>query len=243
MIHAVLSTVTLAAVGAAFFRRRKSWRCGYMWQQVLTLGVVLQGIGFLLCSPIQSKLLGQVLLAITGTSHMDDYLGHLAFLAAVSCVICAVAYRLVPKADLERFLVWIEAPGALASTAMLLCITFSRRTHPRARIRYLDFFDVPLDTWLSAYWLIYGGAMLYLLGVLIWLLVVLRHNDKRSRLSSDLFIAAAALGLASTLTRIADVLMPSLHIPNEPVWALMSAAIAFSSLAASLSWRNARISR
>jgi len=231
----------MTVVGLSIWVRRKSWRRdNYIWQEVLTLGIFLEGVSFLLCMPSQSFLLGRALHTLTGVAHLRDYLGHLCCLAAIACVICAVAYRLLPQTDIERFLVWIEVPGALAAFSMLICLTFSSST----RIEYppADFLDVPCDFWLKGYWLAYGGTVIYLTGMLIWMLVILRQ-DKRSRLSSDLFIAAATVGLASIVTIITRALMPSWHIPAESVWGLVSAAVAISSLAAGLSWRrNAHVS-
>jgi hypothetical protein len=232
----VLSAIVLTAVGAAVWSRRKSWRSS-VWQDTMTLALVLEGVGFILVAPWQTDLLGDLLFTVTGTAHMDDYLGHLCMLASVSAVIMAVAYRLIPKSGVERFMLRIEAPGAAAAIIMLVCILFSSNTKTQATY---DFFNVPVDGWLRAYWITYGVTVVYLIGWLIRLLIILRA-DKRSRLTCDLFGTGCAIGLVATTAIIARVVAPGLHIPVQAVWAALSASIGFSAVAGWVSWRrNAR---
>lgn len=230
---------TLAVAGAALWMRRKSWR-SYTWQQVLTLGVVLGGIGYGLCLPVRECPVNRALYAATGISHLRDFIGHLAILAAAAALICAFAYRLVAAQHMEAFMLRIEVPGALAAVIMLISMLFSHQTKNPAPAP--DFFDVPIDGWLFAYWLAYCGAQLYFAGYSIRMLIILRR-DERSRLPADLFIAAACVGACVAFTRMVDVATDAVWIPDGAVWTLISTAMTLAALASAVSWRRAAKTR
>jgi hypothetical protein len=114
--------------------------------------------------------------------------------------------------------------------AIALSHNLSRETPP-------DFLAVPCDFWLRVYWLTYGATIIYLECFLVRLLWVLRR-DPRSRLTSDLFIIATGLGLASfavLLTRI--IINPGLVAPFW-IWAPSSVAGGLAAFAAAWSWRE-----
>ena len=58
-----------------------------------------------------------------------------------------------------------------------------------------DFFDVPTDFWLSAYWLLLCGTLIYLLGYGSRALLILR-KDPRSRRIANVYLVASAFGIS-----------------------------------------------
>jgi hypothetical protein len=227
----------MTSVGTAAWSRRKSWR-SFSWQQLMTVGLLLGGFAYALCMPAPYdywRAINYAVYRALGICHVHDLIGHLVSLAASSCVIAAVAYRLVAADRIEDFMVRIEVPAALAAFAMVICMLCSRSTKHWGT-RY--FVDLRLDGWLTAYWLIYSLTDLYLLAYLVRLLVILRGQDKRSRRSADLFIAAVCVASAAIVGRVVAVLAPSVQIPNSATWALYSISVVLTSLGAAVSWRR-----
>jgi hypothetical protein len=181
-----------------------------------------------------SHYLEHPLFRISGVAHLRDFFGHALFICAICCIIYACACRLVPDRELESVLYKIEFPGAIAAGTMLAAITLSHNlSHETAP----DFLDVPCDFWLRVYWLTYGAIFIYLLCFLARLLWVLRR-DPRSRLTADLYIIAAGLGLVSfavLLTRCIST--PEGLVARFWIWTPSSVAGGLTAFAAAWSWR------
>jgi uncharacterized membrane protein YsdA (DUF1294 family) len=232
MTQSTLTALALCFCGGTIWVRRKTWRI--RWDRALTMAFLFQGLGFALCAPAMSHYLEHPLFRITGVAHLRDFFGHVLFICAICWVIYACACRLVPDHELESVLYKIELPGAIAAGTMLAAIALS---HNLSREPPPDFLAVPCDFWLRVYWLTYGAIIIYLECFLVRLLWVLRR-DPRSRLTSDLFIIATALGLASfavLLTRI--IINPGLVAPFW-IWAPSSVAGGLAAFAAAWSWRE-----
>lgn len=229
MTQSALIALALCFCGGAIWVRRKTWRI--QWDRVLTMSVLFQGLSFALCAPTMSHYLGHALFRITGVAHLLDFFGHVLFICAICSVVYACACRLVLDHQLEDLLHKIEFPGSVAAGTMLAAITLS---HNLSRNPTPDFLDVPCDFWLRVYWFTYGALVIYLLCFLVRLLWVLRR-DPRSRLTSDLFIIAAGIGLVSFAALLARVINPGL-IARFWIWTPSCLAGGLAAFAAAWSW-------
>ena len=187
----------------------------------------------MLCAPITHPYISRPLFPITHTAHLVDFLGHLCWIAALSAVIYATAYRLVPADRIAPVMRrYVDRPCAVAASIMLVCITLSHSTRTRT---HADFFDVPVDGWLRAYWLTYGVLVVYLLIYVARLLLVLR-TDPRSRVSADLLLGGSVLGIVSVTTIVTLVTLPEsaigpLHAFHVWMWVAMSIPSSFAASA------------
>jgi hypothetical protein len=219
------------AAGCCILYRRKSWR--YRWDGVVTLSVGLQGVGFMLCAPIQVHYLGRWLFTLTGHGHLRDYFGHLCFISSAAALIYAVAYRIAPDGTIERFMRRIEIPATFAAAVMFVAILEARplRHYPAG-----DLFNVRPDGWLRVYWFTYGLILLYLLGYLIYLLRILRQ-DPRSRVSANLYITASMIGLVSVVATMCHTVL-SIEVPLHWFWGPLSMSSGIAICVAAWSWRR-----
>lgn len=226
-----MSVIAMTTGGYALWCRRQTWRM-MPHDSVLTLGILLQGIGFFLCFPPTGRLVGQPFYFLTGITHFRDYIGHCCFFSAIGCIIYAAVCRLLPDDEVRRWMRRVEISGAIAAPIMLLALVSSPRTkHPH--VPY-DFFSLPCDGWLDLYWLVLSVHCAYLTVLAIWALSILR-GDPRSRCVADAYIAAGYTNLATVLCLMTATIG---HHPGlvPCVWALLGMAGTLCTVGSYESW-------
>src|SRR6476619_6755057 len=120
-------------------------------QVAATLNIALQGLAVLLMSPWASETVGQLLHTLTGKWNLEDYIGHDAYVVAASAIVYNALGRLQDDHAMQRtFKQYIERPATLCIP--LLLATFSLGNG--SAVYRPDFFQVPTDPWLTAYWII-----------------------------------------------------------------------------------------
>jgi hypothetical protein len=97
---------------------------------------------------------------------------------------------------------------------------------------------VPTDFWLSIYWLLLCGTLIYLLGYGSRALLVLR-KDPRSRTMANVYLAACISGIMACVVRITTAFVPALQgLENGVlVWFFACVCGAVFALASAHSWR------
>lgn len=224
-------TPSVGLAGWALVVRRKTWRI--KWERPNTLCVALQAAALLLVTPLQSQYLGRWLRERTGLAHLDDYLGHLCYLAAACALIYASACRVVDDRRLLQITMLTAVPGVVAAHVMVISLRLSNSVTNEPND---DFFAVPCDTALIVYWLAYACTMAVLMTVSLRLLWALRA-DPRSRLIADLFIGAALCGFLAGGLRVYAVFTVNPVDMVFTCWLLPCLAALLSAIAATVSWR------
>ena len=229
----VLIVLTLSCITWSLWIRRVTWGC--RWEVAATLNIALQGAAVFLMSPFASATIGQVLHRITGTWNLEDYIGHDCYIVAASAIVYNALGRLQDDHALqEAFKQYVERPVTLCIP--LLLATFS--VGNGAAIYRPDFFDVPTDFWLSTYWLLLCGMLIYLLVYGSRALLILRR-DPRSRRIANIYLLASASGVVACAIRIMTACAPRLqHIEGGSlVWFFACTCGAGFALASAHSWR------
>ncbi len=200
-----LITVTLVCVAWSLWIRRLTWSC--RWEVAATMNVALQGAAIFLMSPFASETIGKALHSLTGVWNLEDYIGHDCYVVAASAIVYNALGRLQDdNATQAAFKQYVERPATLCIP--LLLATFSLGNG--AAIYRPDFFTVPTDFWLSAYWLLLCGTLIYLLGYGSRALFVLRQ-DPRSRRIANVYLLASASGITACTIRIITAYVPPLQ--------------------------------
>lgn len=230
---AILITVTLACIAWSLWIRRVTWSC--RWEVAATLNIALQGATVFLMSPLASETLGHWLHSLTGMWNLEDYIGHDLYVVAASAIVYNALGRLQDDHAMQTtFKQYVERPATLCIP--LLLATFSLGNG--AAIYSADFFQLHTDAWLSAYWLMLCGTLIYLLGYGSRALLVLR-KDPRSRTVANVYLAASFSGMMACVVRIVTALVPSLQpIENGTlVWFFACMCGAGFALMSAHSWR------
>jgi hypothetical protein len=233
MAITVLIAITLGCIAWSLWIRRVTWSC--RWEVAATLNIALQGLAVLLMSPWASETIGQFLHTLTGHWNLEDYIGHDAYVVAASAIVYNALGRLQDDDAMQRtFKQYVERPATLCIP--LLLATFS--LGHGAQIYRADFFEVPTDFWLSAYWLLLCGMLAYLLGYGFRALLVLRKDPRSSRIA-NVYLIACACGIAACIVRITTALVPALQpVENGTlVWIFACLCGAGFALASAYSWR------
>ena len=230
---AVLITITLACIAWSLWIRRVTWSC--RWEAAATLNIALQGATVLLMSPLASETLGHWLHSLTGMWNLEDYIGHDLYVVAASAIVYNALGRLQDDHAMQTtFKQYVERPATLCIPVLLA--TFSLGNG--AAIYRADFFELPTDFWLSAYWILLCGTLIYLLGYGSRALLILR-KDPRSRTVANVYLAASASGILACVVRIVTALVPSLQpVENGTlVWIFACGCGAGFALMSAHSWR------
>jgi hypothetical protein len=157
------------------------------------------------------------------------------YIVAASAVVYNALGRLQDDHAMQAtFKQYVERPATICIP--LLLATFSLGNG--ARIYRADFFEVPTDFWLTVYWLLLCGMLIYLLGYGCRALMVLR-KDPRSRRIANVYLVASVSGIAACSVRIVTSLVPSLQSVEGGtfVWVFACMCGAGFALASAHSWR------
>lgn len=233
MALASLIAITLCCVGWSLWIRRVTWSC--RWEVAATLNIALQGAAILLMSPLASQTVGPLLYSLTGKWNLEDYIGHDCYVVAASAIVYNALGRLQDDNALQAaFKQYIERPATLCIP--LLLATFSLGNG--AAIYRADFFDVPTDFWLSTYWLILCGMLIYLLGYGSRALLILRR-DPRSRRIANVYLLASVSGIVACTIRIITAYVKPVQAleGGTLVWFFACTCGAGFALASAHSWR------
>jgi hypothetical protein len=228
-----LITITTACIAWSLWIRRVTWSC--RWEVAATLNIALQGTTVLLMSPLASETLGHWLHTLTGKWNLEDYIGHDLYVVAASAVVYNALGRLQDDHAMQKtFKQYVELPATLCIPLLLAAFTLGNG----ARIYRPDFFEVPTDFWLAAYWLMLCSTLIYLLGYGCRALLVLR-KDPRSRRVANVYLIASFSGIIACVVRIVTTLVPVLQ-PVEGgtlVWIFACLCGAGFALTSAYSWR------
>jgi hypothetical protein len=233
MAQATLIVITLMCIAWSLWIRRVTWSC--RWEVAATLNIALQGVAVLLMSPLASETVGHWLHALTGMWNLEDYIGHDAYIVAASAVIYNALGRLTDDHHMQSsFKLYVERPATICIP--LLLATFSLGNG--AKIYRADFFEVPTDFWLNAYWLLLCGTLIYLLVYGARALMVLR-KDSRSRRIANIYLVASASGIIACAVRITTAYVTPLQTVEGGtlVWIFACLCGAGFALTSAQSWR------
>jgi hypothetical protein len=234
MAFTALIVITLASISWSLWIRRVTWHC--RWEVAATLNIALQGSAVALMSPLASETLGVALHNITGEWNLQNYIGHDCYVVAASAIVYNAVGRLADDHALQAsFKQYVERPATLCIPLLLATFTLSYGSKTYAR----DFFALPTDFWLSVYWVLLCGTLIYLLVFGSRALLVLRQ-DPRSRNIANLYLVASASGISACVVRIITAVIPPFQSPLSAglVWLFACLCGAGFAVTSAHSWRQ-----
>jgi hypothetical protein len=234
MAFTALIVITLASISWSLWIRRVTWHC--RWEVAATLNIALQGSAVALMSPLASETLGVALHNITGEWNLQNYIGHDCYVVAASAIVYNAVGRLADDHALQAsFKQYVERPATLCIPLLLATFTLSYGSKTYAR----DFFALPTDFWLTLYWVLLCGTLIYLLVFGSRALLVLRQ-DPRSRNIANLYLVASASGISACVVRIITAVIPPFQGPLSAglVWLFACLCGAGFAVTSAHSWRQ-----
>lgn len=227
-----LIAFTLACVTWSLWVRRITWHC--RWEVAATLNIALQGAAVTLMSPFTSATIGRWLHSLTGHWNLEDYLAHDCYIVAASAIVYNCIGRLGDDDIMRRRFAWaVEKPATICIPLGLAFFTVGNGAH----IYQPDFFDVPTDGWLTGYWTIVCGTLLWLL---IYSHCALSKvgRDPRNRQMSIAYRIATSAGIIACTVRLVTAYIPSLQLREggNLVWIFACLCGAIFAVASAYSW-------
>lgn len=211
--------------------RRATWR--FPWEMATSASVACMTISMLLIPPFMAGIVGPPLYALTGLHNAEDLLGHLAYLGGLSALLQAMLSRI----DLPEYRAFIRARvimPAKASVPVIISL-FIAGSPERPVADFITESGHLKDGWLLAYWQLICAAALWIIGHLVWALLIIRRESPASAVVANCYLAAIALDVACVLALSANAFW--VQFPAWPGWWLLCVATAAYAAAAGLSWR------
>jgi len=214
--------------------RRVTWSC--RWEVAATLNIVLQALAVALMSPFAHETLGRALHSLTGVWNLQAYVGHDCYIVAGSAIVYNAVGRLQDDVAMQKmFTQYVERPATLCIPVLLALFSMSNASREFSR----DLFTMPTDGWLTAYWVVLCGMIVYLLAFGGRALIALR-KDPESRRIANIYLFATGSGITACVVRVVTALVPSLQ-PWEQgrfVWLFACMCGAVFALASGHSWMS-----
>lgn len=196
MSATLLAAITLTTIGWSLWIRRATWSC--RWEVAATLNIALQGVAVLLMLPWVSVHFGLTIYRFTGEMNLQNYIAHDCYIVAASAIVYNNLGRLEARERFQwAFRQYVERPATLCIPLMLATFTMGNGDS----VYRPDFFDVPCDIWLTLYWILFCGTVVYLLSYGVRSLLILR-SDARSKNIANVYLIACINGIAACLIRI-----------------------------------------
>lgn len=205
----MMPATAIAAVGV--WMRRTTWR--FKWESAATLHLTGVLIGLICWSPACEPL-RRALHMVTRVWNMEYLVGHLAYTIGVS----ALASSMVARIDIPNLELFLRQRFELPITTALP--TVSALFIKGAPSERLPLMTLPTTGWLACYWLLISVVWVWMLGHLLWALFVI-HQDHRSRVIADSYIAAASVDITAVLARLLSLMT---DLSDEPAMTMACVA-------------------
>lgn len=230
MVPYILNAIAVAAACWALWVRRHSF--GSRWDSGLTLGLALYGLGSALESPWPAVTAASF--PLTGKYYLLPALGNICYLAGTAVGLKSFYVRLLPDAEISRFMrTWVLPVVAVPAAVMLVCVVASPRTSTMAAT---TLYGLPLDTWLRVYFTTYFVSVT----ILLWAAVFggLRLRDGTHSGAVVPLTVIALVGSLACLGHLAAALTGPGH--GAPALALVGGyfATGLTALASAVFWRR-----
>lgn len=224
------NVVAVSTACWALWVRRESF--GSRWDGAITVGVALYGLGSALESPWPQ--LAAASFPLTGKYYLLSVLGNICYLAGTAVGLHSFYVRLLPDAEIGRFMRTAITPlVAVAAAVMLLCALASPATSTMSAD---NLYSIHLDTWLRVYFTTYFLSVTILLSAAVFGGYRLRQGSNSGAVVPLMTIAL--IGSIACVGHLVDILTGHNH--SAPALALLGGYLATTAtaLACGIYWQR-----
>ncbi|MEB3064522.1 hypothetical protein [[Mycobacterium] zoologicum] len=220
---------TLAIIVYSLWVRRDTWWT--RWEVTATCAVAMEGCALLLMSPWAAPTVGVMLHQALGVWNVQQMLGHLCLIAAVSG---NIYHMLVRLADPEQVKVLMRrqlmVPIWLGVAIMVPAFVLADQD-------YLpDFFSAPSANSLMIVYAVTGSAVVLYLSTYVSRLMLTLRQDPRAKTTIDLYLVSMGFAAAATTTVVASAWVEG-DDAGPVIWACVCLSIGIFSYGSARSWR------
>ncbi|MEB3070595.1 hypothetical protein [[Mycobacterium] vasticus] len=220
---------TLAIIVYSLWVRRDTWWT--RWEVTASFAVAMEGCALLLMSPWAAPTVGVMLHQALGVWNVQQMLGHLCLIAAVSG---NIYHMLVRLADPEQVRVLMRrqlmVPIWLGVAVMVPTFVLADQDYVP------DFFSAPsANSWMIVYAVTGSAVVLYLSAYVSRLMLTLRQ-DPRAKTTIDLYLVSMGFAAAATATVIASAWVDG-DDTGPVIWVCVCLSIGVFAYGSARSWR------
>lgn len=226
MTSAFIGVTVLVALYSLWVRRDTWWS---RWEIGISTAIALECSALVLMSPWAAETIGSPLHRATHLWNVQQLVGHMFLVVAVSANAYHVLLRL---ADHERILplfrrhvVWPARIGLAALVVVFVVADAGYRP---------DGFSTSGGAWADVYWVLWCGMVIYLCGCATRLLLALR-TDPRAKETIELYTASSAFALATMMAQLSTTW--SDNDPSSLAWFCACASVSIFAYGSARSWR------
>jgi hypothetical protein len=200
-----LTVLTLALMVWSACSRRAAWWC--RGERDISVAVAFMTVAILVLIPPLSGIIGNAAHRLSGQWNLQAFVAHVLCIGADAAIVHHIAWRIHPRRELGRiFRTHVELPSTLGVGLMFAFFELGNGSRVRARCFYL----VPMDIWLSLYWLVFCAVLAYIILYAARLMMELRA-DGRSRTTGTIYLAGICCGIAALGVRAAGAVVTELN--------------------------------
>lgn len=222
----------LVALTAGLWVRRITWRC--KWECAATINLA----GILICLVCMMPATTPAfdwLHDITGIWNLEDMIGHLSYLVGIT----VLAYVTLNRIELPAPARWrhlrLELPATVVLPVAVGLFVLGSPDH-----HVSDLYAAPVNFWLACYWLLLVGAALWVLGHLLWALVIIARWDPASATMAKIYLVAVTVDCGALAAKALSLWMPGVGL-EETSWVLVCVASGGYAAAAIYGMRRIRL--
>ena len=220
---------TLAVVAYSLWVRRDTWWT--RWENAATFALALEACALLLMSPWAGAKIGPVLHNGLGVWNVQQLIGHLCLIVAVTANINHMLVRLADP-DQVRFIMrrQLMIPIWLGIAVMVPAYLRSDQDYQP------DAFAAPrTDAWMELYQLVGCALVIYLSGYVSRLMLTLRH-DPRAKPTIDLYLVSMAFATAACLIVVGSTWVDGDNA-SPGIWLCICLAVGTFAYGSAQSWK------
>lgn len=220
---------TLVLVAYSLWVRRDTWWT--RWENSLTFALALEAVALLLMSPWAGAKLGPALHHGLGVWNVQQLIGHLCLIVAITANIHHMLVRLADPVQVRLIMRrQLMIPIWLGFAVMVPAFLRSDQDYQR------DVFAAPrTDGWMELYQLVGCVLVVFLSGYVSRLMLTLRH-DPRAKSTIDLYLVSMAFATAACLVVIGSSWIDG-DDASPAIWLFICLAVATFAYGSARSWK------
>lgn len=225
-----LIVATLAIIAYSSWIRRDTWWS--RWEVAASLALVLEGCALLLMSPWGATAIGPVLHRGLGVWNVQQMLGHLCLIVAITANIHHMLVRLAdPDQVCSIMRRQLMVPVLLGIALMVPAYLLADQEYHR------DLFSAAsTDSWLIVYELVGCALVLYLSAYVSRLMLTLR-TDPRAKSTIDLYLVSMTFAAAACLIVLGSTWI-DVDDASAAIWICICLSVGTFAYGSARSWRE-----
>lgn len=223
-----LILATLALIAYSSWIRRDTWWS--RWEAAASLALVLEGAALLLMSPWGATAIGPILRRGLGVWNVQQMLGHLCLIVAITANIYHMLVRLADPEQVRSIMRrQLMVPVGLGIAVMVPSYLLADQEY-----RPDMFATARADSWLVVYELVGCAVVLYLSAYVSRLMLTLRE-DPRAKSTVDLFLVSMSFAAAACLIVIASAWVDGVDA-SPAIWLCICLSVGTFAYGSARSW-------